>query len=509
MSDLKDHDCDQREAPRSRIRPGNRLGRDLKRRVSDLLAAVFALALTACVRAPDPVRPAEVHRLEVWVDAFSPPDGDGTKERPFKILRNIPAGALVHLRSGLYAGPFVLERGVTLSGVGEVVLTGEAGQAVVTATDATLEGLRIQGGAVGLVVDGHVVATRLGFSGQRERAAKVRSTLTLSEARFEGTIQGIDAVEVARGATLALSKATFTGGFARGIVSEGGRLVLREVSSAAPKSLLRAVDSEVDGEALQATGGSGPALALFGGNASLRDVQVSGHEYALLVGREAKVAVTKLRARSSQVACVAVTGATLELSDAVLVDCGPGGAASLLNAHSTLSRVEISAARELGIFVRQGDASLSQVTVSSVSGADGSLGDGLHVREAKVVSTGALAFSDLQGSAVFASAFADVQLEQVTIERARSAAFFVERKSGLRVGKALVRGGGGPALVVPDDARADFKELFVAGGTESPVFAECNAGAEVRVERLETTIQQLPARCLSVLSERSRGQRSP
>ena len=502
MSDLTDRDCDQRDAPRSRIRPGNRLGRDLKRRVSDLLAAVFALALTACVRAPDPVRPAEVHRVEVWVDAFSPPDGDGTKERPFKTLRNIPAGALVHLRSGLYAGPFVLERGVTLSGTGEVVLTGEAGQTVVTATDASLEGLSLQGGAVGLAVEGHVVATRLAFSGQRERAAIVRSKLTLTDATFVGTIQGIDAVEVTRGATLELSKATFTGGFARDLMSEGARLQLRELSSGGPKVLLRAVDSEVDAEALRATGGSGPALAIFGGTASLRDVQVSGHEYALLVAREAKVAVTKLRARGSQVACVAATGATLELSEAVLVDCGPGGAVSLMHAHSTLSRVEISSAREMGLFIRQGDASLSAVSVSRVSGADGSLGDGLHVREAKVVGTGALIFSEVHGSGVYASAFADVQLEQVTVERARSAAFFVERKSGLRVGKALVRGGGGPALVVPDDARADFKELFVAGGTESPVFAECNAGAEVRVERLETTVAQVPTRCLTGLSER-------
>jgi hypothetical protein len=61
-----------------------------------------------------------------------------------------------------------------------------------------------------------------------------------------------------------------------------------------------------------------------------------------------------------------------------------------------------------------------------------------------------------------------------------------------------VRGGSGPAVVVPDKARVKVKTLSVAGGNEMPVYAECTAGAEVTVDRLESTLKQLPSRCVIV-----------
>ena len=125
----------------------------------------------------------------------------------------IPAGALVHLRAGLYAGPLVLGEGTRLEGSGEVVLTGEAGQTVVTAEGASLEGLSIQGGAIGLEAGPSVGLTHVHFSGQRKQAAVVHGQLSLKESQLEASVEGIDGVVVERGATFEASNTKFTGGF--------------------------------------------------------------------------------------------------------------------------------------------------------------------------------------------------------------------------------------------------------------------------------------------------------
>lgn len=501
MSDLTDLRRDQRPLPSSRISPANRPRADLRPRNSDLLLALV-LAATACVRAPEPLPPPEVHRVEFWVDGFSQPGGDGSKDRPFKTLpQPVPQGALVHVRSGVYAGPFTLSGGVRLEGLGEVVLTGIDGVAtVVTASDAELDGLSIQGGAVGLEAGAGVKATRVRFSGQRQRAALVRGALTLAEAELVASVEGIDGLAVERGATLDLANARFSGGFKRAVRAEGGTLRLTRVRAEGAKTLVHALDSQSTLAGLQAEGGSGPALFFAGGRVSLVGAEVLGHEYALQLAREVDAQVSELRARGSLEACVAATGATLHLAASALWDCGHGGAVALMHSKTSLAGVEVLRARELGVFVRQGQLSLrGGLTVRGVTGTDGVLGDALHVREATVRDLGGgLFFSELEGSGVFASAFADVELAQVTVERARSAAFFVERRAQLRLGAALVRGGGGPAIVVPDDASVTVDKLFVAGGNEAPVFAECHGGARVKLGRLETTVPQVPSRCVVV-----------
>ena len=60
----------------------------------------------------------------------------------------------------------------------------------------------------------------------------------------------------------------------------------------------------------------------------------------------------------------------------------------------------------------------------------------------------------------------------------------------------LVRGGSGPAVLLPDAATASFKSLSVSGGNEQPIYAECDAGAKVTVKRLESTVAPLDSRCV-------------
>ncbi|MDP1826310.1 MAG: hypothetical protein Q8L48_23790 [Archangium sp.] len=480
------------------MRPGNRLARDRSLRFSDLAVALFLLVV-GCVRVPEPVVREEVHRVEVWVDAFSPAGGDGTPARPLKTVPEpVPMGAVVHLRSGLYAGPFVLGDGARLEGLGEVVLTGEAGQTVVTAANATLDGLSVQGGAIGLEAGPGVVVTRAHFSGQRQRAVVVHGSLTMSEARLEASVEGIDGVSVDRGASLELTSTKFTGGFRRAVLSEGGTLTLRSVSGEGPKTLVHALDATSRLENLRSVLGSGPALFFAGGRLHLVGAELIGHEYSVQLSRGVDATLSNLQARDALEGCLSAIASKLSLSASSFTGCGPLGALTLQDSRVQVKDVEITSSRELGIFAKRGTLGLLDVRISKISAdREGWLGDALHVRDGVVVtSLGSLTLSDLGGSGLFASAFAEVHLGAVSVERARASALFVERGATVSIRALLVRGGGGPAVVVPDRASVELESLSVSGGNEMPVYAECQAGAQVVLGRLESTVQQLPSLCV-------------
>lgn len=500
MSDLTDQTPDQQALPKPRIGPGNRLRRDRGLRVSDLAAALFVLGL-GCVSAPGPVTREEISRPGLWVDAFSPPGGDGSSARPFKTVpQPVPAGVTLHLRTGLYAGPFVLEEGTTLEGVGEVVLTGEAGQTVVTATGATLSGLSVQGGAIGLEAGPRVVVKNAHFSGQRRQAALVHGGLTLAQSQLEASVEGIDGVSVDRGATLELSRVKFTGGFRRAVLTEGGTLTLRNVSGEGPKTLVHALGAQSQLEDVRSLMGSGAALLFSGGVVKVQGAELVGHEYSLVLMGGVDAQLSEVKARDAKEGCISAILSKVSLSRSSLTNCGPGGALSLQRSQTVLSSVEISSAQELGIFIKRGTLKLSGLTISKVTPShDGLLGDGLHIRdEAKVTSLGSIAMNDLGGSALFVSTFSDVRLEKLSVERAKSSALFVELNAQVNLETLLVRGGSGPSIVVPDEATVHVGSMSVSGGNEMPVYAECSAGAEVTLGRLESTVQQLKSRCVSL-----------
>ena len=500
MSDLRARARDQEAGPNTRTEPGNRLRRDRGPRVSDLVSVLCAL-VAGCAHPPIPATHAEVHPVEVWVDAFSAAGGDGSSAHPLKTIpAPVPAGVSLHLRSGLYPGPFVLGAGVHLEGHGEVVLTGEAGQTVVTATGATLVGLSVQGGAIGLVAEGPVVATRLHFSGQRAQAAVVRGQLTLTDSTLEASVEGIDGVRVEPEGTLIASGVKLQGGFKRGVVSEGGSLELRRLSSEGVKTLVHAIGGKSVLDDVRAARGSGAALFFSGGTVSVTGAEVTGHDYAVLLFRGTDATISRLRATATALACVSAIGSKLHLSDSSLTGCGPAGAVTLQQAQTTLTRLEITSARELGVFVKNGTLRLEGVRISKVASApDDSLGDALHVRdEAVVTGTGELTFSDLGGTGLFASTYSKVRLPSLTVERARSSALFVELYAELKLDSLLVRGGSGPALVVSEHATTQVGSLSVAGGNELPVFADCQTGAQVTIGRLESTVQQLSSRCVTL-----------
>ncbi|GMU63699.1 MAG: hypothetical protein AMXMBFR34_54620 [Myxococcaceae bacterium] len=154
----------------------------------------------------------------------------------------------------------------------------------------------------------------------------------------------------------------------------------------------------------------------------------------------------------------------------------------------------------MGVFVRKGRARLLRVTVERLSAeanADGTraLGDALMLRDAEV-EVDQLTAREVEGSALYASAFATVRVGTLLAERTGGGALLVERGASVTVKELTSRGTLGPAVTVPDKAKLSVGRLVVSGGAEVPVFAACEDGAEVHLGRLDSTVPQPPAKCL-------------
>lgn len=485
MSDLSISNADHTTPPTSRINAANRPARDRRGAPRDLTWVVLFVAVS-CARPPPPAPPK---LEELWVDQFAPPDGDGSKEAPLKsIPAPLPKRAL-HVRTGVYAGPVDLPEGSTFEGHGEVVITGEGDVATVTAASAFLRHVSIQGGAIGLQAR-DVGLDGVRFTGQTKTAIVAEGVLRGRKLHFTSTVPGIDGV-VTKNAKVSLVEAKFQGGFTRAIDVSGGELRLSGVNFEGAKTAVRALDANAALDTCDASGGSATAFFFAGGKLRVRGLDVQGYEFSLQLSRGVEAKVEDVSARGASQTCIALEESPVTLARARMSRCGVGGAVSSLNAKLIASDVAVREGRELGVLVRQGEASFIGLDVQGI--ADG---DALHIRDANVSVRDSL-FRDVGGSALFVSAAAKVHGSGLQVERAGKSAFFIERGSTVELGAVLVRGGGGPAVLLPDAASASFESLSVSGGTEQPVYAECDAGAKVTVKRLESTVAPLDSRCVS------------
>lgn len=431
----------------------------------------------------------------LWVDAFAVESGDGSSEHPLKTAPQHPeAGTELHLRSGLYEGPFGFS-GVKLIGHGEVVLTAGAGQTTVSATESSLEQLSVQGGDTGLVAGPGVRLAQVRFSGQRVRAVMVNGALEGHGVSLLANIEGITGVEVTPGASVKLEGAKVEGGFRRGLECQQGEVHVDGFEATGVKAPLHLVECRSTLAHVSARGGTGAAVFAVRGTLTLAGLTVRGHEYGLQLGAGTTASVSQLEVEQTAQACVSVQGSTFSMKQARLKSCGLASGVWLQSADSTIEDLTVGPTPEVGVLVRQGKLTLTRGTFTRISANSEVMGDAVHVRDAKVKLDQVLA-SDVTGSGLFVSALAEVELGRVEVERARQPAVFVERGSSVKGGALLVRGGGG-ALVVPDHATVELESLSVAGATEMPVYAECAQGASVKLGRLESAVPQLKSRCVS------------
>ena len=506
MSDQRNGDCDQdrAESPSKsmRVRP------DSDRKLPAADRSVWALSIAVWVAgcAPVAVSVAEAPAvsvsgaLERWVDASTPEGGDGSSPRPFKRLGDALApGALVHLRSGLYAGPWVLPAGVRLIGHGEVVLFGEGETTVVTApAGASLEALSVQGGFVGMRAIGPVTLKRVHFSGHRRVAIEAQGALTLEDSLLDGSIPDTRGVELKKGSTAKLKKVRFVGAFGRAVDADGAQLDAEDLQSEGPAQALHLENSQSEVRKLTVAGGSGPGVFVAEGALTLSDASVNGHEFGLQA-RKAALTLVRFTSRRVQLAGIATVQCTGSFSEILTEHSGSYGGLQLLLSTLKVKGVKVKQASAMGIFVRQGEVKLEDVTVEQIRGEGPVLGesdgDGLHLRDADVEASN-VTVRDAQGSGVFASAGARVALKGFTCERCRVGALVAELASVVSVKGMISRGTEGPAVAVLDRAALSLEDADITA-QQAPIWAECDQGARVTVKRLKSNLPLPLSGCIA------------
>jgi hypothetical protein len=436
--------------------------------------------------------------LERWVDASAREGGDGTQALPFKQLA--PAllpQATVHLRSGLYPGPFVLPDRIHLVGHGEVVLYAEGEATVISASSATVEGVSVQGGFVGVRASGPVSLTRVHLSGHRRIAVSASGSLTVQDSVLEGTVSETVGIQLTRGAEAKLKGVRFLGAFRRAVDAEEAALEGEELTCDGPVQAFHLEKTRAHLRRVSVAGGRGPGIFAAEGALELVDATVKGHEYGLQAAK-VELAIERFASDKAQFAGIAALRCSGTLTDISVERSGTAGGLQLLESTLRVKGVRLKQPQATGVMVRLGRLTLEDVTIDRVfsergpRGDDG--GDGLHLRDADVVARNIIV-RDAEGTGVFVSAGARVELEMLRCERCRVGALVAELGSSVKIKGLVSRGSEGPAIAVPDRATVTLEDAEVVG-TQAPIWVECGSGAMVHVKRLKSNLPQPPSACI-------------
>jgi hypothetical protein len=462
-----------------------------------------ALLAMACARVPPAARPAPPTPppLELWVDGAASPGGDGSLERPLKTVPRLDGGAHLHLRSGLYPGPFQFPHGTVVTGHGVAVLTGEGAQAVVRSRNGTLrlERVLVQGGTTGVeAIGGGLQLHEVKFSGHSKAAVDgVGAFIIGTKLEVTSSIPGTTGFRQQDG-RLQLRELRLSGPMRHGVHARGAMVQLDDARVEGPATGVLVVNGALEGSALRLGGGQSAAIHVLDAGVTLKDVEVTGHEYALL--GSGTLTVEGFAARGPQQGGVSLLGATSTLRQVRVERAGPMGGVQLLGGSHTLEDIEVKDSNAWGVLVRKGEAAIGQLRLSGLRGeaAPGGrvLGDGLVVRDARV-GVEALAAEDLEGSALFVSNHGEVRANRIEARRCAGGAAFVERSSTVTVEQLVSRGAAGPSVAVLEAARLTVRDFSATGGDVS-VWADCDEGVRVDVARAAADTSLPALRCLFV-----------
>ncbi len=490
MSDQRSTTGDQRAPPTTREQRAFYQIGDRRKGPIDRLLIALVVATFGCVKIPPP-RLAAAPPVERWVDAYAPAEGDGGVMAALKVLPPRLSG-VVHVRSGLYRGPFELDDGAVLIGHGEVVLFLEGEGTVATAGGrARLEQVSFQGGSIGLAVAGRAQVEKAHFSGQRTAALTVvdggLSGAGLEvDSRSPGNV-GIDAID----AQVLLDRVTFRGTMAHGVRSNRSVLTVSQLRSEGPANALQVVRGSLEATGLRIAGGAGPAISLGETTASLRDVETTGHEYGLLAAGGA-VTVARFLSRGAVVAGLGFFRGTVSLSDVRVHRAGSGGGLQLLDATSTIHSASVDDAHGTGVLVRQGKATITRLEAHLIRGdptSSGTLlaGDAVQVRDA-TVELGRLEASEVDGAALSATNFSKATATEIVIDGAATAGIVAERRSRVVATTVRAKAVRGAVLAAFEEGQLEVKRLE-ASDAETPAWADCLEGALIRIDSTDRSVE--------------------
>lgn len=500
MSDLYTAHRDQKRATTDRNHFEKPTSSDLLRRGRDLL---LPLLLAACASVPAPVN-SPVSKPEVWVDSYAKPAGDGSPQHPFKTVpAGLQPGTVLNLASGLYRGPFDFTEQVEVVGHGSVVLFLDGPGVVVTVRAGRFTGVSFQGGTTGLAASASVSVESAHFSGQSLAALQVAhgAEATVTTSVFEGTLPDVKGVLV-DGGSLTLRDCQFRGGLKRAVEAQSSPHVsLTHVSSEGVSTVLHAIDTTAQVTNVEVAAGRGPAIFCAGGSLTVNGLSVIGQEYAVQAVR-AHVSIDDVLSRDPQFSGIALQKCGGTLSRVRVTGAGTLGGIQLVDSEGlTVRDTTVSGAESTGFLIRGGAVSLRGVRVDSVrsegkTGGEPVLGDGLQLRDAHVTLE-AVEVRDVEGSAVWVSALAEVTSGRLDVERTGNASLVVERGGSFKGGPVVIHGAHGPAILASDGAKVTVTSL-TALGVEGPVWAECEQGVLVRIDSLVSESDFAASRCVDV-----------
>lgn len=460
-------------------------------------AAPLALLLaSACPRAPAPAPPPAPARapVERWVDAFAPEGGDGSRARAFRglgrALEESPRPLRVHLAPGLYRGPFELSGGVSLEGVGAVVLHAEGGDEVVVRArgPVSLSGLTVQGGAVGVELGDPGGELRLGqveLSGQRRAA--VRAVGGRVQARgvvFRASVSGTSGLILEAGSMGELSGAAFLGPYRRAIEGrEVAGLVLDGCRFEGPVTGLHQLGGRAAVRRSAFSGGRGPALFVARGALEVEGSRIKGHEYALQAGEGARLSVRGFVSVGAERAALALVGARADVEDALLLESGNHGGIQVVGGEVSVRRFWIDRPEAYGVLARGGKLHLLDGVVSRVTDRGGEAGDGVQIREA-VARVESVSMVEVAGAGLHAAEGSALAVREVVLERCRQGGVVADTLARVDGASLIVRGSSLAAVVVPGEAYVRLDALSSEQNALGAVWAECGSGAEVELLRL-------------------------
>jgi parallel beta helix pectate lyase-like protein len=442
-------------------------------------------------------------RPEVSLDASAPPGGDGSRERPFHALSEAPAHGRLRLAPGVYPGGVLLED-VELVGGPAVVLTATPPAACIrTRGSVRLEGIQLQGGARGLVVEsGRAVLERVRFSGQRGPAIEVAggAELVLSRSGLQASVSGLPGLRILPDGRAELREVRFQGPFQRAIEATrpaGLRVSGVEVQDAVTGLWLSGGTAAVEG--LEVGGGRGPGLYVAGGTLQLREVRVRGHEYGLLTGEGARIDGRGLGSVGAERSGVALVRSKAVLEDVRVESAGQMAAVQLVSSEVRIRGLEVQGGGSSGLSARDAQLTLEGGTIAGVRSAESIEGDAVQIRGGRA-SVSSLRIQDCSGIGLLAAEAANVTLSRSTIAGAGVAGLSVETLARLLATDVSIERTQGPAVLVTDHGTAQLRGITARGNRDGAVWAECAQGVTVEVDGWTGDVPLAPAPCIRTLS---------
>lgn len=314
--------------------------------------------------------------------------GDGSREHPFATVKDAllkaTAGDAVVLRPGLYVERIRLDRSLALRGPKTAVLVGpDRNEPVVEVlAPATLEGVSVQGGSIGLDVRADARIREVSFSAQRLAAVRVgdvrvRMDGGLLQALFDKPdLVGIDVHE--RGELFA-ERVAFEGPFRFAVRGRSSRLHLDGLTIEGATVAVACVDG-CDGTLTRSVLAQGRGAGIVVGSSKLvaRDNLISRFEQCVAVNSDSEVVLEDNATAFCALSGVSVIRAKARIAQHLHVSPAGVAAVQLLESDVVISEGVLLDPGPVGIGMRLGKTTVSGTLVRGAAlDRDRVFGDGL------------------------------------------------------------------------------------------------------------------------------------